>query len=358
MRVRRLWLTDFRNYRELDLAFDEGLTAVVGANGQGKTNLVEALAYLSRLGSFRGTPTDMMIRSGTPHAVVRAEVLHDDGRELLIEAELPRNGRQRVQVNRQRITRNRDLLGVFRVTVFSPDDLELVKDGPGARRTFIDETLVNLNPRLDGLLTDLDRILKQRAALLKQLGGRLTAETEMTLDVWDTKLVEVGEQLGAERARVMALLEPLVMASYAALATRPATIVLTYAPEWRAEGLAAALRAARDGDLRRQITSVGPHRDDIGLWLNDLPARATASQGESRTLALALRLAAHELLRLEHRESPVLILDDVFSELDPHRSRALVDNLPLGQVLLTSASGLPPGVQPAKVVAVDGGVLR
>ncbi len=200
MIVSRLELVDFRNYASATFDFQPGTTAVIGSNGQGKTNLAEAMAYLATLDSFRGAPLDALIRVGADSAVVRATVVHDDGREVLVELELTKNGRNRVLVNRQRLGRARDLLGIMRVTVFSPDDLAVVKEGPGERRRFLDDVLVGLALKYDALRLELDRVVKQRNMLLKQLGGRLTDEAALTLDVWDSKMADVGDQFGHARA--------------------------------------------------------------------------------------------------------------------------------------------------------------
>ena len=208
MIVSRLELVDFRNYANASFDFQPGTTAVIGLNGQGKTNLAEAMAYLATLDSFRGAPLDALIRVGAESAVVRATVVHDDGREVLVELELSRNGRNRVLVNRQKLGRSRDLLGVMRVTVFSPDDLAVVKEGPGGRRRFLDDVLVTLALKYDALRLELDRIVKQRNMLLKQLGGRMSDEAALTLDVWDSKMAEVGDQFGHARAVLVARLTP------------------------------------------------------------------------------------------------------------------------------------------------------
>ncbi len=357
MLVRTLALTDFRNYVQADLEFAAGCTAIVGANGQGKTNIAEALSYLASLLSFRGAPSDALVRTGATEAFVRATVIHDDGREILIEAQIVTSGRSRVQVNRQRLARTRDLLGVLRVSVFSPDDLVMVKGGPAERRGYLDDTLVALSARHDRLRSDLDRVVKQRASLLKQAGGRLSSDMAFTLDVWDAKLAEIADTLGRERAALVVQLEPLVAKAYAALAGEVQPVTMSYAPAWLAEGLAPALVASRADDVRRMSTTVGPHRDDLDVMLNGLATRTHASQGEQRTMALALRLAAHQLVTEHHNEAPVLVLDDVFSELDPDRSRALLANLPSGQVVITTASVLPKGAAPDKVMRiVDGAV--
>lgn len=354
MHLRRLWLTDFRGYEAADVTFDPGMTAVVGPNGQGKTNLLEAIAYLATLSSFRGAPTDALIRAGAQRAVVRAEA-EREGRELLLEAEIVAGGRNRAQLNRQPLRRARDLLGALRVTVFSPDDLALVKGSPGDRRGYLDETLVALHPRYDQLRSDLDRVLRQRAALLKQAGGRLNPELSLTLDVFDAKLVAAGEALGRARLELVERIGPVLGEAYDQVARRSAEVTATYAPAWMGNGLAAALVEARRDDLRRAVTTVGPHRDELDLAIGGLPSRTHASQGEQRSLALALRLAAHRVVTEASESTPVLLLDDVFSELDPDRSAALLRSLPEGQTILSTAAGLPPGAVPGAVIEVHEG---
>ena len=356
MIVTRLELVDFRNYRAAEFDLTAGVTAVLGRNGQGKTNLAEALAYLATLESFRGAPPDALIRLGADSAVIRATV-RDGGRDVLIEAELSRRGRNRVQVNRQRLARTRELLGVVRVSVFAPDDLVIVKGGPSERRRMLDDTLVALAVKYDAARIELDRVIRQRNTLLKQAGGKATDEIELTLDVWDARLVTVGEQLGHARATLVARVTPHVEQAYADLAGVPAAVEVRYEPEWRQEGLAAALAASREIDLRRGVSTVGPHRDDVELGLNGMPARTHASQGEQRTLALALRLAAHRLVAERTGSTPVLVLDDVLSELDPGRAAALLAHLPDGQVVITSASPLPPEAQPERVIEIDSGTV-
>jgi DNA replication and repair protein RecF len=355
--VRRLALTDFRNYASATLELSPDLTVVTGANGEGKTNLVEALAWLATMESFRGAPADVLVRDGAERAVLRGEVVHADGREVAIEAELPRVGRPRVQVNRQRLIRARDLVGALQVSVFSPDDLALVKGGPGERRRFLDTTLVSLHAKHHVLRSDLERILRQRNMLLKQAGGRLSPDVVTTLDVWDAKLAEVGTALGDAREALVTELEPLVGKAYADVAGVPTALNLRYAPPWRAIGLAAALAAGRAEDVRRQLTLVGPHRDELDIVLGGLPARSHASQGEQRCVALALRLAAHWAVTERIGAPPLLLLDDVFSELDPDRAHALVAHLPTGQVVVTTAGPLPPGAAPARTIVVRGGRL-
>jgi DNA replication and repair protein RecF len=355
--VRSLQLVDFRNYTQADLQFESGTTAVVGDNGQGKTNLAEALAYLATLDSFRGAPTDALIRIGAQTAIVRAEIRHDDGRELLIEAEINRNGRNRVLVNRQRLAKSRELLGVIRVSVFAPDDLALVKGGPGERRRWMDDALVALAVKNDALRLEIDRILKQRNSLLKQSGGRINDELAITLDVWDAKLAQHGEQLGHARATLVARLIPMVVEAYEQLAGAATPVEMIYEPAWRRSGLLQALAAARNDDVRRQSSTVGPHRDDVELAINGMPARTHASQGEQRCFALALRLATHRLIAERVGTPPILVLDDVLSELDPSRATALLVNLPAGQVIITTASELPPDAHPQRILRIVSGTV-
>lgn len=360
MLVRSLWLTDFRSYASAELHLAPGLTAVVGQNGAGKTNLLEGLAWLATLASFRGAPTEAMIRRDAPFAVVRAEIEREQ-RELLIEAQLTPSGRNRVQVNRQPLRRARDLLGSLRVTVFTPDDLAIVKGGPGERRHFLDDALVALHPRHDATRAELERVLRQRGALLKQTGGKLDEAASFTLDVWDTKLVEAGEALARARVELLDRMRPVLAKTYAELAVgaahSPAQVDVAYESAWWGQGLAAALTGARRDDLRRGVTTVGPHRDDVGLSIGAFPARTQCSQGEQRTLALALRLAVHRVVADELGSAPVLLLDDVFSELDPDRSQALLTHLPAGQVLLTTAGALPAGAAPERVLRIVDGQI-
>ena len=359
MRLDRLWVTDFRNYESVDLSLAPGLTVVLGDNGQGKTSLLEAVGYVATLSSFRGVPNEALVRHGCDRAVVRAEGTRD-GRVLLLEAEIPTSGRGRVAVNRQPLRRARDLLGAVRVTVFSPDDLSLVKDGPAERRHYLDDVLTALHPRHDALRSDLDRILRQRNTLLRQATGhRADAELLATLDVWDAKLAKAGEAMGVARQELIDRLQPELTKAYAQVsgdrAGSAGDVAAVYDAPWRAEGLLAALSHARSDELRRGLSLVGPHRDEIVLTIGELPARTHGSQGEQRSLALALRLASHAVVAATVGEAPVLLLDDVFSELDEARAGALVAHLPANQAVLTSAGILPPGAQPDLVVRVAGG---
>ncbi len=365
MQVNWLAVQEFRNYTSarLELA-PEGLTVVVGANGQGKTNLLEALGWLATLTSFRGSPNEALIRQDANAAYVRAEA-DRNGRLLTVEAEIPRSGSPRVLVNGQALRRSRDLLGAIRTTVFSPDDLSLIKGGPSERRRLLDDALVALSPQHAETIAAVDRVLRQRGALLRQAGGKATPEIVATLDVWDAKLAEHGATLVQARRALAARLEPVTAKAYAAVAAGAAPIGLRYAASWdnpsdlpERDALHAALVVARKDDLRRGVTTLGPHRDELELHIGPLPARTHASQGEQRSLALALRLAVHEAVTETTGAAPVLLLDDVFSELDPTRSAALLGSLPAGQAVLTTAGPLPDGAQPAATVRISGGRIE
>ena len=356
MLLRSLELNQFRNYRDAHLDLAPGVTVIVGDNGQGKSNLLESVGYLATLGSFRSTPLEALITDGADEAIIRAEGTRES-RSLLLEASLLRSGRNRTMVNRQPLRRSRDLLGALRVTVFAPDDLELVKDGPGIRRRFIDDAVVAVTPKQDLVRGDVDKVLRQRNALLKQAKGRLTPDVEATLDVWDAKFAEVGTALALARVAMVDMLTPVIASSYAALTDGSRDASLHYTPTWLDDGLLGALHATRIDDLRRGVTTVGPHRDELELILAGRPARTHASQGEQRTFALALRLASHRVVTDATGTSPVLLLDDVFSELDAKRSDALLANLPDGQTLLTTAGALPSATRPDLVVRVVAGTI-
>ena len=357
MGITSLWVQDFRCFEEALLEPDpSGLTVLQGPNGAGKTSLLEAIGWLATLRSFRGAGRDAMVRSGQPRAVLRAE-LHESGRRVDLEGELPAASAARVQVNRQVGRRRSDLASTLRVTVFSPDALQLFQGGPAPRRDLLDDLLGAATRRGEVLLAELERVLRQRTALLRQAGGRLSGEVEATLDVWDSRLAATGEQVAAARQQVATRLEPLVDAAYRELARDGDAVTLTYRPSWEGS-LADALVRNRLDDLRRQVTGVGPHRDELDLAIGTRPARTQASQGEQRSLALALRLASHELATADTGRRPLLLLDDVFSELDPARAEALVGQLPSGQVLLSTASAPPPSVSVDRVVAVGDGELR
>jgi DNA replication and repair protein RecF len=362
--VGHLWLTDFRCLREIDVELASGLTVLQGANGQGKTSLLEAVGWVARARSFRRVTDAMLVRSGTSEAIVRAEVTTST-RQQLFEAEIKAAGRNRILCNRQPVSRARDLHGLLRVTVFAPDDLSLVKGGPTERRDFLDEILAMLAARYDAARSDFERVLKQRNALLRQ--GLRDDDARFTLDVFDDQLVHAGAELVRGRLRLLERLVPTVAQAYEMLALDARPISATYVSESAPEPLTAAdaddveeqLRQAlarkRRAEVDRGLTLVGPHRDELLLTIDGLDARHQASQGEQRTLALALRLAGHMVVRELAGAAPVLLLDDVFSELDAHRAAALVRNLPPGQTLLTTAGALPPDVEAQQTLIVHAG---
>jgi DNA replication and repair protein RecF len=355
--LHHLWLQDFRSYVTTEVEFSPALTVIMGDNGQGKTNLLESVGYLALSRSFRSAPTEALVRRGAEVAVVRAEAVRSD-RQLLIEAEVRAGGRSRVQVNRQRVQRTRELLDVLQVSVFTPDDLHLVKDGPAGRRKYLDDGAAALRTRHEATRSEYERVLRQRSALLKQARGRLTDDIRTTLAVWNTKLVESGEELVAARLELLGAVGPRLSQAYDDVAGRPSQVMARYVSAWRDQGLQATLEAVADDEIRRGVTLAGPHRDDLELTIDGLPSRTHASQGEQRSLALALRLAVHRTVAEERGTAPVLLLDDVFSELDPARSEALLASLPPGQTIVTTAAPIPAQARADLVLEIQDGVVR
>jgi DNA replication and repair protein RecF len=347
--VRGLAVTDFRSYPSAELVLEPGVTALVGPNGHGKTNLVEALGYLATLASHRVAHDAPLVRAGAARAVVRAAVRRD-GRDTLVEVEITPGKANRARLGGAPVPRAREVLGVLRTVLFAPEDLAVVKGDPAERRRFLDELLVARMPRYAGVRADYERVLKQRNALLKSAGAaRRSGAGLATLDVWDAHLATAGAALLAGRHELVDALSPLVEKSYAAVSrgggpaligyhcSLPEDVVTSVDRDVLAAALAAALAAGREQELDRGVTLTGPHRDDLTLSLGELPARGYASHGESWSYALALRLAAYELLRADGGE-PVLVLDDVFAELDDSRRDSLAELVaPAEQVLITAA---------------------
>ncbi|MDP9608702.1 DNA replication/repair protein RecF [Streptomyces demainii] len=356
MHVTHLSLADFRSYVRAEVGLGPGVTAFVGPNGQGKTNLVEAVGYLATLGSHRVSSDAPLVRMGAERAVVRAAVVQGD-RQQLIELELNPGKANRARINRSSQVRPRDVLGILRTVLFAPEDLALVKGDPGERRRFLDELITARAPRMAGVRSDYDRVLKQRNTLLKtaalarrhgsRSGGGDAALS--TLDVWDQHLARAGAELLAQRLDLISVLQPLADKAYEQLAPGGGPVLLEYrgsagegpvgvgSREELYELLLAALAQARKQEIERGVTLVGPHRDDLVLKLGRLPAKGYASHGESWSYALALRLASYDLLRTEAGE-PVLVLDDVFAELDERRRERLAELVAPGeQVLVTAA---------------------
>ncbi|HSO96893.1 MAG TPA: DNA replication/repair protein RecF [Acidimicrobiia bacterium] len=361
MHLATLELLEFRCYPSARLELPPGVIVVTGANGQGKTSLLEAVAWPALTRSFRGVPDDALIRAGAAQAVLRATVVDGESTRQ-VDVELRRVGRNRILLNGHPTARTRDLFGTLRVTVFAPDDLQLVKGGPGERRAYLDDVLIASVPRYAGVRADLERVLRHRNALLR--GGVRDDEAGATLAVFDEQLVHAGGELIRGRLRLVARLAPAVDEAYRRLAPDSAGIRAAYDAEWSDaplteetvdERLRDGLERRRRQETDRGITLAGPHRDEWRLTIADQDSRTHASQGEQRTLALAMRLAAHHVLADVVGSQPVLLLDDVFSELDPQRSRALVECLPATQTLITTAGVLPDGVTPEVRLRVEQG---
>jgi DNA replication and repair protein RecF len=339
-----LELRDFRSYRELRLEPDPGVNVFVGANAAGKTNLLEGAAYLASLRSFRGAPEEALIRDGSEAAVIRGEIRHTESTSL-VETELPRTGRRRVRVNGQRPARSTDLLGHLRAVVFLPDDLDIVKRGPAYRRDFLDAVAVQLWPGAHLDQQEYERALRQRNSLLRQSGREVETAT---LEVWDQRLSQAAGKMMVRRSGAAAAVRDAIAETYARLSGAAAMVELRYASKWGGSlsGLAAdtvaaslveALTGSRRADTERRVTTMGPHRDEPWFTVDGRDARTRASQGEQRTLALSLRLASHRAIGEATGEVALLLLDDVFSELDMSRADALAGMLPAAQTFITTA---------------------
>ncbi|OLZ59890.1 DNA replication/repair protein RecF [Amycolatopsis keratiniphila] len=383
MYLRHLQVTDFRSWPQADLALEPGPTVLVGQNGRGKTNLLEAIGYIATLGSHRVATDAPLVRHGCERALIRVAVVNED-RELTVELEITPGKANRARVNRGAVGKPRDVLGILRTVLFSPEDLALVRGDPGERRRFMDELLVLRAPRYAGVRADYEKVLKQRNALLKTAGKRRTGREDpyalSTLDVWDDHLSVAGAALLAARLNLIADLAPYAAAAYMGVApdSRPAKIAYKSSlgeamPEGygtpdgpRAdqavlkEVLVEALKRSRNLELERGVSMVGPHRDELDLILGEAPAKGYASHGESWSFALALRLGSYELLRGEAGE-PVLLLDDVFAELD-RRRRARLAEVAAGaeQVLVTAAvdEDVPAELAGHRFLVADGEINR
>lgn len=353
MHVAHLTLHDFRSYADVDVALEPGVTSFVGSNGQGKTNLVEAVDYLSRLSSHRVATDAPLIRAGAEQAIVRAAVVRD-GRTAILEVELNPGRANRARVNRSPLPRARDLAGLVRTVVFSPEDLALVKGDPSQRRRFLDDLLVLRTPRYAGVIADHERVLRQRNTLLKTLYAARGSSRDAalaTLSVWDDHLVATGTELLTARQRLASDLAPYLGKAYEAVArgasrddARIEYSSTVPAGDDPAASFREELARRQSEEIQRGVTLVGPHRDDLLLTLGPgdehrLPVKGYASHGESWSFALALRLASYDLLRADG-DDPILILDDVFAELDADRREQLA-GLVAGaeQVLVTAAVG-------------------
>ncbi|MFG1802206.1 DNA replication/repair protein RecF [Micromonospora carbonacea] len=375
MYVRRLELVDFRSYERVAVDLEPGPNVLVGANGTGKTNLVEALGYVATLGSHRVATDAPLVRLGATSAVIRCAVAHD-GRELLVELEIVPGKANRARLGRSPARRARDVLGALRLVLFAPEDLELVRGDPGERRRYLDDLLVSRQPRYAGVRADYERVVKQRNALLRtaylarKTGGSRGGDLS-TLAVWDTHLARHGAELLAGRLELVAALGPHVTKAYDAVAAGKGAAGIAYRPSVEladpvadraalAEALLAALAESRSAEVERGTTLVGPHRDDLALTLGPLPAKGYASHGESWSFALALRLAGYDLLRSDGIE-PVLVLDDVFAELDAGRRERLAGLVGgASQLLVTCAvdDDVPAGLHGVRYSVGEGEVRR
>jgi DNA replication and repair protein RecF len=380
MHVRHLSVADFRSWPAADVAFEPGPAVLIGANGQGKTNLVEALGYVATLGSHRVSSDAPLVRHGAERAVVRAAVVAD-AREMRVEIEIVPGRANRAKLNGSPVPRPREVLGILRVVVFAPEDLAIVRGDPAERRRFLDDLVVARAPRLAGVRADYERVLKQRAALLKSGAAARRGGDLSTLDVWDGHLAEHGSQLLWARLAAVRALRPFAAAAYAQVAPTSAPLTVRYStslaasvpelagedalpePGALAEGLLAELAKARPAELDRGVNLVGPHRDDVDLGIGELPVRGYASHGEAWSVALALRLGSYELLRSDVLPGgdPVLVLDDVFAELDGERRAQLA--LTAGkaeQAIVTAAVGsdVPSELAGARYDVHNGSVRR
>lgn len=387
MFVQHLSVADFRSWERADIAFEPGVSVLVGSNGQGKTNLLEAIGYLATLASHRVASDAPLIRAGAEHALVQVAVV-EAGRQLVLEVDITNGRANKAKLNRSPVPRPRDILGGLRTVLFAPEDLAVVRGDPSERRRFLDDVLVQRTPRMSGVRADYDRVLKQRAALLKTAGAARRAGGSgdlRTLDVWDGHLAEHGAQLLAARMELVASLRPYASDAYATIApdrqsSRAAAgespLGLRYVSsidqsldleDGQIPGipvlcaaLLAELARVRQQELDRGVTLVGPHRDDLELTLNGLPLRGYASHGEGWSAALALRLACYDLLRAEGAE-PVLILDDVFAELDTLRRERLAAIAGKAEQVLISAavvSDVPDELSGGRYDVADGEVRR
>lgn len=369
MYAAHLSLHDFRSWASLELDLLPGVTAFVGRNGQGKTNIVEALDYLSRLSSHRVATDLPLIRQGTEQAVIRAAVVRD-GRTATLEIAIVAGKSNRAKINRGPLPRARDLLGLVRTVVFAPDDLALVKGDPGERRRFADDLRVLQGPRFAAVRADYDRVLKQRNTLLKTARTRgLDESGHLTLEIWDQNLAKYGAEIMAARQQLSQALNPLLGQTYEAVASGASRVdaTINYKPSFDTDAdnqadfeqaLLNEFAARRKEELTRGVSLVGPHRDDLICWLGEFPVKGYASHGEGWSFALAMRLASYDLLRADG-DDPILVLDDVFAELDSARRTALADYVgDAEQVLITAAvaEDIPDSLLGSRFVVAEGTV--
>jgi DNA replication and repair protein RecF len=336
-------LGDFRCHQSLEFRPEPGVNVLIGPNGAGKTSVLEAIGFASTLRSFRRTTDGSLIRTDAAEAIIRVGLETPAG-ERKIEIALPSEGRRQVLLNGKRPRSNADLNETLPVVAFLPDDLDLMKGGPGRRRDFLDELAGQLSPEAGAVQAEYARALRQRNTLLKQEGRNAD---QVTLSVWDERVSTAGGSLVAHRLRLLDRLDPVLGSAYRSV-SGDSIVTSVYESRWArslesrdgsvfADELFTALEERRSRDLELRVTSVGPHRDEPSFDLDGRVVRNQASQGEQRSVALALRLASYRLLEERHNAAPVLLLDDVFSELDVSRAEGVMEILPRGQVFVTSA---------------------
>jgi DNA replication and repair protein RecF len=361
VRVKKLALTNFRSYKSLELELDPGPTTFIGNNGSGKTNIVESLIYLAYLSSHRVSQNLPLLHLGTDQAIIRAEIERDD-RTLQVDLEINASKANRARLNQNPTKSQREILGALQVIYFSPEDLDLVRGEPTHRRDFLDKLLIMRSPRLAGVISDYDRVVKQRNTLLK------TRSPENVLAPWTEKLINLGAQLSAERIALVEELNPYVAANYANLnKVKPASISyksatdgLTTNTEKNIQTLTARQLEVARQETERGASLIGPHRDDLHLQLGDFPAKGYASHGESWSMAISLRIGSFNLLKSEGAE-PILILDDIFAELDTTRRAQLTSVTKMAeQTIITAAveSDLPPELLSIKYYVSPGVVSK
>jgi DNA replication and repair protein RecF len=365
MQISKLSLRDFRNHENLDLTFTSGATTIVGRNGRGKTNIVEAVHYLATLGSHRVSQDAPLIRNGESSATVLAQV-EKHNRQAKVELTINYPGTNKVLLNGNPLSKSRDILGLVTTVIFSPEDLDLVKGDPSARRRFIDELSTSLTPKFSNTRSNYERTLKQRNTLLKSLGRRSpSTQARATLDAWDEQLTQSGAEIISTRIENIKRIEPHLTEFGTAISGDTEPLHTSYTNSWLppevtdkneiVEFFKTELGNRLKDEVDRGVTLVGPHRDDLNIQLSNLPAKGYASHGQSWSIAIALRLAAFKSLR-EHDDDPILILDDVFAELDEKRRTRLISIITdVEQTLITAAvlEDIPKGLPSNQLLLED-----
>lgn len=365
MQISKLSLRNFRNHENLDLSFVPGATTIIGRNGRGKTNIVEAVYYLATLGSHRVSQDAPLIRKGQNTASILANVTKHN-RQAEVELTINYPGTNKVALNKNQLTKSKDILGLVTTVIFSPEDLELVKGEPSARRKFIDELSTSLTPKFSNTRSDYERILKQRNTLLKSLGRRNPSlQARATLDAWDEQLIQTGSEIIFARLENIKKIQPHILNFGSEISGDTEPLSLTYTNIWLpietldkneiANFFRTELERRNSDEIDRGATLVGPHRDDLDIQLSHMPAKGYASHGQSWSIAIALRLAAFKTLR-EHDDDPILILDDVFAELDERRRSRLISIISdVEQTLITAAvlEDIPKGLPSNQLLLED-----